>query len=317
MKLRAFSLIELSIVILIIGILVAGVTQGSRLVRQSKIKTAQTITQSSDINSIKDMVLWLDATDQDSLKTSTITNVETANYGNIEDGDYISQWKDRNFQLSSTIRAEAFGDWNRPIYTANAINGLPSIKFDGNDDELLLINALDATPVASSSEKFHSVLDLPNTVFVVGEFIDNDYRAVQYFIARQKSANNGGYMVRTNTNFNLEIRTPSDIDADTEISADGDPFILVTRAPQKGSSLYPQISKNGADFTNANGLIPTTYDASALPDRASIGDYPGGSGATLNGYISEIIIYNRRLKDSEVEAVENYLSKKYSITVSN
>ena len=34
----AFSLIELSIVILIIGILIAGVTQGSRLVREAKIK---------------------------------------------------------------------------------------------------------------------------------------------------------------------------------------------------------------------------------------------------------------------------------------
>ncbi len=34
---KAFSLIELSIVILIIGILVAGVTQGRRLVGQMKL----------------------------------------------------------------------------------------------------------------------------------------------------------------------------------------------------------------------------------------------------------------------------------------
>ena len=38
---KAFSLIELSIVVLIIGILIAGVTQGSRLVRQSRLSTAQ------------------------------------------------------------------------------------------------------------------------------------------------------------------------------------------------------------------------------------------------------------------------------------
>lgn len=37
---KAFSLIELSIVILIIGILVTGVTQSSRLVRQMKIASA-------------------------------------------------------------------------------------------------------------------------------------------------------------------------------------------------------------------------------------------------------------------------------------
>ncbi|MFM2200490.1 MAG: hypothetical protein RL769_545, partial [Pseudomonadota bacterium] len=38
---QAFSLIELSIVILIIGILVAGVTQSSRLVNQIRLSTAQ------------------------------------------------------------------------------------------------------------------------------------------------------------------------------------------------------------------------------------------------------------------------------------
>ncbi len=43
----AFSLIELSIVVLLIGILIAGVTQGSRLIRQSKIKTAQNLTKNS------------------------------------------------------------------------------------------------------------------------------------------------------------------------------------------------------------------------------------------------------------------------------
>jgi prepilin-type N-terminal cleavage/methylation domain-containing protein len=63
-KSSGFSLIELSIVILIIGILIAGVTQGSRLVKQSKVKTAKTLTQSSDAIGINDMVLWLDATNE-------------------------------------------------------------------------------------------------------------------------------------------------------------------------------------------------------------------------------------------------------------
>lgn len=61
-KKQAFSLIELSIVILIIGILVAGVTQSSRLVRQIKLYSAQSITRSSDINSIGEMVFWAETT---------------------------------------------------------------------------------------------------------------------------------------------------------------------------------------------------------------------------------------------------------------
>lgn len=52
---KAFSLIELSIVILIIGILVAGVTQSSRLINQIKLSLAQSITRSSDVNSIDNL----------------------------------------------------------------------------------------------------------------------------------------------------------------------------------------------------------------------------------------------------------------------
>ncbi|MFM7620300.1 MAG: prepilin-type N-terminal cleavage/methylation domain-containing protein, partial [Alphaproteobacteria bacterium] len=48
-KTQAFSLIELSIVILIIGILVAGVTQSSRLVNQFRLTSARNITLSSPL----------------------------------------------------------------------------------------------------------------------------------------------------------------------------------------------------------------------------------------------------------------------------
>ena len=46
----AFSLIEVSVVILVIGILVAGITLGSALVKKSRIAAAQTLTVSSPIN---------------------------------------------------------------------------------------------------------------------------------------------------------------------------------------------------------------------------------------------------------------------------
>jgi prepilin-type N-terminal cleavage/methylation domain-containing protein len=95
-KTLAFSLIELSIVILIVGILIAGVTQGSRLVKESKLKTAISITSSSDVNSIPDLVMWLDATNEENLKTSAFSDIATTNYGNIEDDDPISAWKDGN-----------------------------------------------------------------------------------------------------------------------------------------------------------------------------------------------------------------------------
>ena len=56
---KAFSLIELSIVILIIGILVAGVTQSSRLVSQFRLISARNITLSSPVPTIKNLAYWL------------------------------------------------------------------------------------------------------------------------------------------------------------------------------------------------------------------------------------------------------------------
>ena len=57
-RLKAFSLIELSIVILIIGILVAGVTSSSRLITRMKVITAQNLTRNSPVSSIKDLAMW-------------------------------------------------------------------------------------------------------------------------------------------------------------------------------------------------------------------------------------------------------------------
>lgn len=60
-KKSAFSLLEVSAVILIIGILIAGVVTANSLVAKSRLAAAQTLTTSSPINGIKDSALWLES----------------------------------------------------------------------------------------------------------------------------------------------------------------------------------------------------------------------------------------------------------------
>lgn len=50
-KITAFSLIELSIVVLVIGILIAGFIQGSKLVSKAALNSARTLTESSPVAS--------------------------------------------------------------------------------------------------------------------------------------------------------------------------------------------------------------------------------------------------------------------------
>ncbi len=69
---------------LIVGILIAGVTQGSILIKKSRLSAAQSLTQSSPVPSIKGLVAWYEATSKQSLEDRE-----------RNDGDSISKWYDR------------------------------------------------------------------------------------------------------------------------------------------------------------------------------------------------------------------------------
>ena len=117
-KNNAFSLIELSIVILIIGILVAGVTQSSRLIKEFKNQTLRQLVNNSPVNSINDLVLWLETTQAESL-------VEAE----AQDGATINQWFDINKFTTSKSIAISYN--TKPTYRASGINNLPAIYFGG------------------------------------------------------------------------------------------------------------------------------------------------------------------------------------------
>ena len=53
LKQKAFSLIELAIVLLIIGVIIAGIFAGNFLIKKARISTARTLTNSSAVHSIK------------------------------------------------------------------------------------------------------------------------------------------------------------------------------------------------------------------------------------------------------------------------
>jgi len=121
-KRQAFSLIELSIVILIIGILVAGVTQGSRLVGQMRLATAKSLTQSSPVSSIRNLVTWYETTADKSPDDA----VE-------EDGLVVNNWYDINPQAITKNHATSTVG---PTYKASCINGLPCLQFNGSSQIL-------------------------------------------------------------------------------------------------------------------------------------------------------------------------------------
>ena len=113
-KSSAFTLIELSAVLAVIGILIAGVMTATNLVKQSKIVAAQNLTKASPIVNITDNALWLESSAESSFKDS-----ETS------DGDAVTTWYDqKNSPNKSSIIAVGGG----PTYS-NTINYIHALKF--------------------------------------------------------------------------------------------------------------------------------------------------------------------------------------------
>ena len=123
-KTSAFTLIELSFVIIIIGILIAGAMTAAALVKKSKISAAQSLTKSSPINGINDIALWIESSAESSFNEKESSN-----------GEAISTWYDHKIAVNKSL-IERVG--TGPTYS-NTINYIPAVKFSGSNANYLQI----------------------------------------------------------------------------------------------------------------------------------------------------------------------------------
>ena len=278
---RAFSLVELSIVVLIIGILIAGVTQGSRLVAQSRLKAARGQTASSPVSSVSNLILWLDATSERSF------------IADIENGAAISIWYDLNEQNVTKNNAVAGG---APTYVANSLNGLPVVRFDGVANYL----NFDGTSLVASDY----------SAIVVERRLDN--RTNNYFIG-----GNGTLFLNNILHFGYRTNTSVTFaqysnDFDITVPAFTTPVARIHTfrfSSSLGKNYYlngvgPQTLNNTGGAVATQGLVTNNNDQIARFGNGTHYYY---------GDFAEIIIYNKYLKNSEKDDIEQYLSKKWAI----
>ena len=297
-KNSAFSLIELSIVILIIGILVAGVTQSSRLVAQMRLASAQSITRSADISSIRDMVFWAET----SLENS-ITN--SAGSLQIEDGNSISSWNDINPQISAKINVTQATTANQPTYKALGINGLPSLSFNGSSQ--ILLNT--STTPLPASDKNYSLIIVWRT---------NSINTAQIIISQSTLASSANTLAATFISYNLcgfagnynDYFNPAPISINTDYIS-----IITVNNTLADNNISVYINSNTpSSGTSTSGSANLNLGA----QRFSVGARISNSSTMqyFNGLISEAIIFDRTLKADEVKSINAYLGKKYGIKIS-
>lgn len=316
-KNKAFSLIEISVVIVIVMIMIAGLMQASRVIGSMRITTARNVTQSSAMPWINYIVTWYDATATDAFIESE-TN----------DGNKVSRWNGAEIRYSDRINIIQVDDTKKPIFVSNGMYGLPSIKFDGVDDyfaseqieQSILTYRSGAVfivfePKTTSSTAKRSIFYQPS---VCGREFD-----VGYGFGGQVS--------------NFGLASSSESCGSTNATTSGLNYVVpnekivvsmnIYQAPMiKGDTSNIKIYRNGYLETTSkvnegynSTLIETTKKYADGYERIYVGARKINDSANpssfFEGLLGEIIVFNRSLNNEDRKEIEKYLGKKWGIKV--
>jgi prepilin-type N-terminal cleavage/methylation domain-containing protein len=153
----AFSLVEISVVILVIGILISGISTGVDLYRDYKISSARNYTINSKVSRIRDIGFWLDTTRLKSLETAS---------GSFDpiNGDKIKNWNvlygkngfiQYQFFIPVINSYKAIRKIMKLIQSKSSVSFLTTLKYMGKDNATL----------AFASKGFAVAFDFKNTDF--------------------------------------------------------------------------------------------------------------------------------------------------------
>jgi prepilin-type N-terminal cleavage/methylation domain-containing protein len=283
----AFSLIEISMVILVIGILIAGISNGVDLYDDYRLKVAQNLTKNSRVNRIPDLEMWLETTGENSLAMGTATFTDKPN---PVDQDPIGRWNNINPNILPSARNHATqaNDAKHPKYIRKGMNGLPALKFDGTDDFF--------------SFNGNFLVGSDYTIFVVEA--RGSGKNLNFFLS--------GFGGGNNSILHIGYRNSSTL-TQGHNNNDLDSGILNFTSPIASIRSF-SLNKASGKVIYQNGLLKA-YNTQKIPLISYEGASIGGNDqyGYFNGSISEMIFYSRSLTDQERQGVEAYLSKKWGI----
>lgn len=303
---KAFSIVELAMVMIAISIFITGAMQSTRLVDAMRLNAARSLSVNSAVPSIKNLYAWWDST-----ADYAFLDRET------EDESNISAWYDQNPQYAYRHNLFQTNVDYKPIFIQKGISLLPAIQFDGAD---FLKTAIDPKVILANGSA---------TIFMVFEAQDP---TLQSFILMQP--------IKNCTN-NLEIGYSAgsisksfSIHAGCHYATSSPENTVMDKTPLLVTTVFLEgpIEMNEADniriYKNGKAL-PLAIEGIGGYNAGLFGQYPKGEApiimgardsnhlnkydAFFKGKIGEIIIYDRALSDKERLLVQEYLLKKWSI----
>lgn len=291
---KGFSLIELSITILIVGIMISGVVKGSRMVKSARLSSARNLTKTSPVATIKGLSLWLDAARGNSL-SSLVNSSDTAD---IENEDEIKAWIDANPTTPTNISFDAPTSSDYPTYLQYGLNGLPTISFDGVSDRLLA--SIQLGELLNGEE---------GTIFIVST--SRNFAGGTRTMGIYGSPSRVDLTIDSTVSFSWRDSVTYTATAVPSPSLEGKSNIVSLRRRKTGRmDIKVDGVALGTAITNADSILDLSETVTF-----SLGWNAIGTTLSPEVDISEVIIYNRGLSDDERKEVESYLSQKWLINL--
>lgn len=279
MKKKAFSLLELAVVFLVIAVITVGITKGAGMIKNARLASGRSITANSKISEVDGLVAWYETTLRESFKTDEVV-----------DNDQTSAWYDISSQFSISEQKNALTRTadSKVVYRSDGINGLPSLQFSAAGR----FSLADLYQGMYSSYSVFAVLS--PTLSLSGV----DMAFVDSYLG-----NNANSVAISSDGLDINSSTSTSLMATFEQSKE---YVVGTYINNTESKVFVNDVTAADSDTNlqVNGFHGLTVGA----DR-------NGSNK-FTGLLSELIIFNRVLSEKERIAVMSYLSKKYKIAVS-
>lgn len=224
----------------------------------------------------------------------------------LNNNDPVSSWTD---QSGNGFHAAQATVGFQPKYLTNVVNGMPAIQF--NTDDFL---EFDGNVIVNTNYTIFAVVRRTSAG------ASGSTSSHHYFLGGTASTANRNLHVgwRSNTTFTQDQYS-------NEINTYVTAFNAGTEAPLILSARHSSTFSEGKDAYINGGLrgvslypVASRYSHMTAWAGASIGRYIDGTIDTrFNGWVAELIMYNRYLSDAERKSVETYLGNKYGITVQN
>ncbi len=290
---KAFSIIELSIVLLIVGVIIAGIIQSKDLAQTFKLSNARSLTRSSPVTSINGLLFWAETT-----LDGAISDAKTP-----RDAQTVSKFNNINWNLTQKNGLVQSDNSKKPLYKFNIINNLPALVFDGIDDYL------------SSESQISNSTFLPsntnNTTFVVFNPHGAGYLFSYYLSSASNFTLQAAAALDDEDNVNAQFSFPN---LDNAITSDTKIINQPSIATIYKEPDVVEFFLNGllvSSVADSNSFESGSAPIDLAADR-SLGHYDN----FIKADIGEVIIYNRVLKTEERQEIEKYLSKKWGIELS-